>query len=946
MKDIIEKIKIFIKENQDMLPIFFLSALIFIIGIFVVGFFKSLLLILIIATIYVIYEYGDDIMKRIKLGKGKKVKITTSETKKAPKTKQKKNRKKRILNTIMLIILALIGAGLIGLVAFAGYIVSNAPDFDPEKLYSKEKSVVYDSENNIIAELGIEKREKVTYDELPQVLIDAILATEDSNYFKHNGIDLGRFTVATVKQLMGKDGGGASTISMQVVKNQFTSKDQTLVRKFTDIYLSVFKLEKKYTKEEILEFYVNIPYLGNGAYGVQQASRAYFGKDVKDLTLPEAAMIAGMFQAPNTYDPTLHPENTEERRETVLYLMERHGYITAEERKAANAVSIESMLTTNKAARNKYQAFLDVVTSEVEKKTGKSPNNVSMKIYTTLQPDKQDYVEKILAGEVYKFKNDKVQAGIAVTDIHTGAIVAIGGGRNKVGALTYNNATMIKRQIGSTAKPLFDYGPGIEYKNWSTAKIFVDEPYEYSDGKPLRNSDNTFLGELTMREALIRSRNIPAVKAFQENSKKNIMKFVQGLGITPEIKNDTIHEAHALGAFNGSNPLELAAAYAAFGNGGYYIEPYSVTKIVYDEDNSEETFTTEKTRAMSDSTAFMITDMLRSGIESGYIGGGRISGVQYAAKTGTSNFDEETKAAHHLSSEAINDLWEVGFDQEYAIGMWFGYEKISDGHHTTNNWSDRTALWNAIARGIFEKTGKKFEAPNSVVKVDIVKGSEPYKLANEYTPQDMIISEYFKKGTEPTDTDTSYIKIPDVQQLSAYNDNGKVTLSWTTPTMPETSGLPTYTIYQDGNKIGSTDQSNYKVTLKENKKYTFTVKVSYSNLEGVESNGVSTTVDLTPEDTNNVIFKLNGDKVINIVVGETFTDPGVLVLDGNIDATSKATVVITPDNIDTSTIGTYTITYQVSYKSIKETFIRTVNVIENNSSNEMTPTTPSTEPSV
>ena len=450
-----------------------------------------------------------------------------------------------------------------------------------------------------------------------------------------------------------------------------------------------------------------------------------------------------------------------------------------------------------------------------------------------------------------------------------------------------------------------------------------------------------------MRQALIRSRNIPAVKAFQENSKKNIMKFVQGLGITPEIKNDTIHEAHALGAFNGSNPLELAAAYAAFGNGGYYIEPYSVTKIVYDEDNSEETFEPVKTRAMSDSTAFMITDMLRSGIDSGYIGGGRISGVQYAAKTGTSNFDDETKAAHHLSSEAINDLWEVGFDQDYAIGMWVGYEKISDGHHTTNNWGDRTALWNAIARGIFEKTGKTFTAPNSVVKVDIVKGSEPYKLANEYTPKDMIISEYFKKGTEPTDTDTSYIKIPDVSGLSANNDNGKITLSWTTPTMPDTSGLPTYTIYQDGTKIGSTDQSSYKVTLKENKKYTFTVKVSYSNLEGIESAGVSTTVDLTPvENTNDIVFKLNGDKVMEIVVGSTFTDPGIFVLDGNDDATSKATVVITPDSIDTSTIGTHTITYQISYKGKKETFTRTVKVIEDSSSEENSSTTPSTEPSV
>lgn len=935
MKSIIEKIKKIFKNNQDLIPIIFLSTLILIVGIFVIGFLKTFLLLLVIITIYIVYEYGDDIMKRIKTGKGNTVKITTGEAK-SPKTKKVKNKKtgkRRILNNVMIAILAMIFIGLVSVAGFMGYIVMNAPKFDKDQLYSKEKSIVYDSNNNVIAELGMEKREKVKYDKLPQVLIDAILATEDANFFKHNGIDFGRFTVATIKQLMGKDGGGASTLSMQIVKNKFTSKDQTLIRKFTDIYLAVFKLEKECTKEQILEFYVNIPYLGNGAYGVQQASRAYFGKDVQNLTLPEAAMLAGMFQAPDTYDPTKYPENTQKRRETVLYLMKRHGYITEAEEKAANAVDIESMLVKNSTAANKYQSFLDVVVNEVEKKTGKNPYNVSMKIYTTLKPEKQNYVEKILAGDVYKFKDDYVQTGIAVTDINTGAIVAIGGGRNKTGALNLNNATMIKRQIGSTAKPLFDYGPGIEYKGWSPAKTFVDEPHTYSDGTPVRNSDNSYRGTITMRQALEGSRNIPALKAFQQNDKKKIREFVEGLGITPE---ENLHEAHSLGAFNGSNPLQMAAAYAAFGNGGYYIEPYSVTKIVYDESGNEETFTPEKKRAMSDSTAFMITDILNSGINSGYIGGGRVSGVQYAAKTGTSNFDDETIAAHGLSRNAINDLWEVGFDQEYAIGMWFGYEKIYKEHHfTTANWSDRTALWNAIARGIFEKTGKTFKAPDSVIKVKVVRGSDPLKLANEYTPQGSVLYEYFKKGTEPTDTDTSNIKVPDVSQLSSKEKDSVVTLSWTAPIMPDTSGLATYTIYQDGKKIGSTDATSYKVTVTENKKYTFTVKVSYSNLDGVESSGASTSIDLSNNGgTSTVIFKLNGGKTVSVNIGETYEDKGVFVLDGNDDVTSKATIVANPDplTIDTSVIGTHTITYTVSYNGKTETLTRTVNVVDNSSS--------------
>jgi len=937
MKEIIKKIKQFIKKYNDILPIIFLSILIFIIGIFVIGFIKSFILILFIAIIYVIYEYGDDIMKRIKLGNGKKVKVTTSENKTTTKkVKDKNKRKRRLWNNIMIFILLLIGLGLIAVGIFLGYIVSNAPKFDVDKLYSKEKSVVYDSNGNIWAELGTEKREKVTYDELPQVLIDAILATEDSNFFKHNGIDFGRFTVATIKQLMGKDGGGASTLSMQVVKNQFTSKDQTLTRKFTDIYLAVFKLEKQYTKEEIIEFYVNIPYLGNGAYGVQQASRVYFNKDVQDLTLPEAAMIAGMFQAPGSYDPTINPDNTKERRSTVLYLMKRHGYITEEERKAAEAISIEEMISQGTASSSKYQSYLDVVIKEVEDKTGNNPYNVSMQIYTTLKPEKQDYVEKILAGDVYKFKDDLVQTGIAVTDIHTGAIVAIGGGRNKGAAKTfYNNATMIKRQIGSTAKPLFDYGPGIEYNNWSPAMKFVDEPYSYSDGKPIRNSDGSFLGTLTMRESLIRSRNIPAVKAFQQVSKKKIIEFVQGLGLEPEISNGTIHEAHALGAFNGSNPLQMAAAYAAFGNGGYYIEPYSVTKIVYDADGGEVTFTPNKKRAMSESTAFMITDMLNYGINSGYIGGGRISGVQYAAKTGTSNFDDATKEANKLRSNAINDLWEVGFDQEYAIGMWFGYEHIDPNYHfTESNWSDRTKLWNSIASGIFEKTGKKFEAPDSVIKVKVVKGSDPLVLANEYTPENMVIEEYFKKGMEPTDTDTSYIQIPEVSNLIATSTNDTIKLKWTAPVMPDTSGLPTYTIYQDDKIIGNTDTTSYTINITEQKKYTFTIKVSYSNLNGIESSGASTIIDLSH--TNEVTFSLNGKQTISVNLNEKFVDPGITVLEGDKDVTSKATVTVTPDEIDTSSIGTYTLTYKISYNDQTKKLTRTVKVIDNSNSNENT----------
>lgn len=909
MKELIDKIKKWINRNDETLPVIILSLLIFVIGIFVVGFLKSFILLLAIITIYFGYEYGGNIMKRIKKGK-------SSSSKETKTTKVKK--KKKLINNIMIFILICMGLGLLAFGGFAAYIVMNAPKFNVDNLYTKDKSIVYDADLNVIAELGTEKREKVTFDELPQVLIDAIIATEDSNFFRHNGIDLGRFTVATIKQLVGKDGGGASTLSMQVVKNQFTSKDQTLIRKFTDIYLSVFKLEKQYTKQEIFEFYVNIPYLGNGAYGVQQASQAYFGKDVKDLNLAEASMIAGMFQAPGSYDPTLNPENTQKRRATVLYLMEKHGYITKEQRKAANSVEITSMLKATNATENKYQGYLDVVIKEVEDKTGQNPYNVSMNIYTTLKADKQDYIERIMAGEIYKFKNDVIQTGIAVTDVNTGAIVAIGHGRNKQGAKTLNFATSIKRQVGSTAKPLFDYGPAIEYNDWSPATTIVDEPYSYSNGKAMKNVDGSYLGSISIRTALTKSRNIPALKTFQSVNNKKILEFVQALGITPEIENGRIHEAHSIGSFTGSNPLSMAAAYGAFSNGGYYIEPYTVTKIVYNQDGSDEVFSPTKTRAMSDATAFLITDMLRSGVENGNIDVSKISGVEYAAKTGTTNFDTETIQSNGLASNALNDLWVVGFDQQYSIGMWLGYEYLDkEYYNTTRNWTDRKQLWNAIAKGIFEKTGKKFEVPSSVVKVAVEAGTSPLKLASEYTPQEMILEEYFKKGTEPTETSSTYMQIPNVTNLNVKHNNGSVTLSWDATYLPETNGLPTYTVYlQDGanlTELGSTDTTSFKTSISENKKYTFVVKVSYSNLDGISS-GSSIGLDLTPNEPieKDVTIKLSGKEKIELNVGDEFKEPGIFVIEEKNDVTSKATWKVT-GKVDTTKIGEYTLTYDISY---------------------------------
>mgnify|MGYP003303739864 CR=1 FL=1 len=292
----------------------------------------------------------------------------------------RKGRKRRKLISIILILFFTLGIlCLVGFSVFVIYIKGQAdPKYEKGNLNTLEMSRIYDKDGNEIAKLGSEKREKVTYDELPEVLVDAIIATEDSRFFQHNGFDAPRFIKATLGQLtQGSEAGGASTLSMQVTKNSFTdplgqasSGVKGIIRKFEDIYITVFMLEKDYSKEQIIEFYVNNHFLGGNIYGVEEASNAYFGKSVSDLNLSEAAILAGMFKSPNYYRPTTNPKNATARRKTVLYLMRKHGYITKEEEEAANAIPVESLtaeIANSNAFRREKEAEANRLATAAEK---------------------------------------------------------------------------------------------------------------------------------------------------------------------------------------------------------------------------------------------------------------------------------------------------------------------------------------------------------------------------------------------------------------------------------------------------------------------------------------------------------------------------------------------------------------------------------------------------
>lgn len=764
-------------------------------------------------------------------------------------------KKRKLINFLIILFLTL---GILAIIAFGAfflYIKNSAdPAFDKKEkeLQTAELTLLYDIDGNVFKKLGTEQRTKVTYEELPEVLIDAIIATEDSRYFQHNGFDAPRFIKAAIGQVLGKsDAGGASTITMQVAKNTFsrdtdgniaTSGIDGITRKFEDIYISIFKLEEKYTKQEIIEFYVNNHFLGGNIYGVAEASEAYFGKDVSDLNLTEAAIIAGMFKSPNYYRPTTNPENAEKRRDTVLYLMEKHGYINKEERKIAASIPVESLTATYSESTDIYQGYIDTVVDEVKEKYGVNPYTTSLKIYTNLDRKKQDAVNSVFNGESYTWINDQVQSGVAVLDTHTGKILAVGNGRNirnrgKNTIDQYNYATELKRQPGSTAKPLFDYGPGIEYNNWSTYTLFDDAPYQYSNGQSIKNWDGGYFGTITLRRALATSRNIPALKAFQQVDNKKIVEFVTNLGIEPEISGGKVHEAHSIGAFTGVSPLQMAAAYSAFSNGGYYNEPYSVQKIVYRATGEEKEHTDEnyiiKRRAMSEETAFMIADVLQDVA----LNGGTPKNV--AVKTGTTNYDIETMKKNNLPDDAIRDSWAVGFSTKTAIAMWYGYDYI-DSEYCLHNFPasrEKDYLYRALINsGAMESNRADFSEPSGVVKVAIAAGSNPPKLAGSGTSQ--IIHEYFKKDYVPTEIDEGPIPAPSNFSVTYNKILNKVSMNWNAVSpgghAKDNYGKFGYNIYKDGVLLDWTSKTSY--SYKTTSPYgTYKIVGTYKSFNGVQS---------------------------------------------------------------------------------------------------------------
>lgn len=764
------------------------------------------------------------------------------------KQKPKKSIWKRILYYCLLagIVLFLVGTGAMI------WIIQGAPKFDETLLKDPLSSTIYASDGETaIAEVGTEKRDDIGIEQIPDVLKDAVLATEDSRFYEHHGIDVKRTLVAVFKVITTRstESGGGSTITQQLVKNSFLSLEQTPTRKIQEWYLSL-QLERRFSKDQILEMYFNKNLYGGDVYGVAKAAERFYGlkpDELDQLTLEQAALLAGIPQSPNRYIPTVEDnlELAEKRRNMVLYYMNRHGYISETEMKEAQETPIEETLNIQKPKANKYEAFVNTVLKEVQEKTNANLFEDGLDVYTTIDPEIQQLTEEVLSTNEYVSfpDNEHLQTAVVIVDTQTGEIKAIGGGRD-FQKDSYNYATMMKRQPGSTIKPIIDYGPAIEKFKWSTGHMIKDEEYQYSTGTPIRNANRSYAGNKTIRDHLVWSRNIPALKTFQEVGVDDATAFARSLGfpISDEQKG---FEANSIGGIDAASPLVMAGAYAAFGNGGYYIEPHTVTKIVY-SDGLEEKLAPSEKPVMEDSTAFLITDMLRSVVRSGTGAKANIPGIDLAGKTGTTNFEKPTIEKYGFPGDAVRDAWFVGYTPQYTGAVWTGFDKTTSADDYLNSTTDDLSLlvFKAIMSKVATSTDR-FEQPNSVGKL----GNEYYVKGGEKPKP--------PKPATPTDFGATYDEA-----------SNQIQLSWN---HKSTSGLETsfdvsYTVDGKTNNLTSTTDTN--IVLPEPKKgkpYTFTITAV---AEGVKSDSATTSITveekLAPSSPSNL--QATYDQVSNSII--------------------------------------------------------------------------------
>jgi penicillin-binding protein 1A len=687
-----------------------------------------------------------------------------------------KHRKLRIILTWFIVFALVTGlvVGTIGVNYILG-VANDAPELNPDDFTAAQSSKIYDAQGNVIANIGLQIRENITYEDLPQSVIDAFVAIEDSRFFEHNGFDIPRFTKAIFENLKTMSfSQGGSTFTMQLVKGTyFETEEATAVRsglagvnrKIQEIKVAL-QAEKVINKKEILTYYLNKINYGvpKNRRGIQTAAQFYFGKDISEVGLLEAAVLAGVINAPNLFSPVNNLDLAEKRAHTVLDLMVYHGYITKTEAELAKSIPLENLIVgelSNKTSTVSHQAYVDAVVDEVIALTGKDPVLVPMRIYTAMNESLQNKFEQIQNGEDPNilWPNDVIQTAMVTLDNKTGQILAIGGGRFYEGERLFNRVTDMKRQPGSSAKLILTYPLAFENLGWSTVHTLEDKPIRYAglEDVIIKNFDNVYRGNVTVDYAIGVSLNIPAIETMgavaNEMGIANIVKYLNDLGFD-NVNNNNFDLGFGIGGSNfTASPLQIAGAYRTMLSKGEYITPHTVLKIEFIDgsDSIVPEYTSKK--VLSEEASYMTAAMMAQNVSGPYRNFMQIlqRGYEVYAKTGTSDWGD-TGVEFGIPAGSAKDKWMVSGTGEHTTAVWVGYDKadpdqISYITQSVINMNLPGKINNSIINALYQGRSNptNIVRPAGVNDVTIVRNVFPYVAPSPYANPSLVATGLIKQ---------------------------------------------------------------------------------------------------------------------------------------------------------------------------------------------------------
>lgn len=649
-------------------------------------------------------------------------------------------------------------------------------DFDVYRITGCDRtSIIYDGQSDVVTRLhGVQDRTWVSISELQPSTVYAFISAEDARFFEHEGVDVIRIAGAIVADIKaGSYVQGASTISQQLIKLSHLTSEKTISRKAEEAALA-YEMERQYSKEDILEMYLNYVYFGGGYYGIEAAAEGYFGVHASDLTLDQSAMLAGILKSPSGYAPHINYAASINRRNNILRLMRDYGYITDDEKKQASA----GRPTILHDKREEYSGYYtDAVTKSAAALMGITVDELirgGYSIYSAMDSDIQHYCEEMFKkGELFPAEDS--EAAIVVLEPSTGMVVAMVGGRSYTGGISFNRATDIRRQPGSVIKPVIAYAPAFEYLNYTAADMILDEETTFADYTP-SNYGNKYYGWVTVREAVTKSLNVPAVKTLSAVGVYRAKDFAKRCGIEFDDKDDSL--ALALGGFTyGVSPLQIAGAYSCFASGGIYNTPTLIKKITDRNGLTVYEYRQDNRRVMSEANAYILTSMLKSVVTEGT--GHRLNtlDIPIAGKTGTVGL-----------ANGNRDAWMAGYTPEYTAVVWQGYDSDRLGllpSSATGGTYPALMLYELFNHIYPDGRSGDFEKPESVKQYSIdaktLKKQHKAVLANAMTPQSSRVTEYFTEETAPEDV-SGYWAVPgSAQNLLAVREEGGVMVSFDCP---------------------------------------------------------------------------------------------------------------------------------------------------------------------